>query len=247
MEEGEPHGQARPLKRARESSPKDNGPPDEQPRHVDKKQLTSIPNCFNALDSNLLTLIYSTLPDLRSLAHLAMSCRHMRTALRDNESSIARNLAARLIDDDIPEGVKLAFIIVKAHSIDTRSPQAVRQFCETYVNRYNKEEHNEPRKDLYNLRALPTIRRIFDAAREISEWVWSAIDWPLVATSIQMSRSEEARLRRYIYIGEIGFTLLHQHSYGPPYEYIDRKSDLRRIFRDDELPATKLIELSSNF
>lgn len=250
MEKEEPRGRARLLERARELLREDNVSPDELPRHVDKRQVADFPHklSLNAMAPEILRHIYSNLPDLRSVAHMAMSCKGMRNALREEESFIAKKLAARIIDDDDEHTVKLAFLAVKIHPRDKRSLEAVTRFCETYVRCYDKNEHEEPQKDLYSLRALPTIHQISNAARETAEWVWSAIEWPIVDTSAkQMSRTEERRLRRYIYIGEIGVSLLYHLPRGPPSRAIKKGTELYLHLPADSMPTTDLIIASALF
>ncbi|KAI8629639.1 hypothetical protein F5Y19DRAFT_484554 [Xylariaceae sp. FL1651] len=157
---------------------------------------------LEALPLEIQVHIFCDLPEAVHALALSITSKHMRAVLTRNEGIIAREIARTTIKDDNLAGVKLAFMAAEVRFIDRTSPEAVSQFCDTYV-------HHEPwRLDLYRLCVLPTIRRTYSTISNFVKWGWTKQGLPLVDTPREMSATEAARQARFCYILETGFALL---------------------------------------
>lgn len=143
--------------------------------------------------------------DARSIINLTNACRFFRCIAQDPQkhSSIARNLAGKILDEhNSGGGVKLAFMVIAARSIDPESPEQIKAFLDTYAH------HNEQPPELYRLSAVMSIESMHEDVCQLLHWMKvNGLIWPLMETGRKFSATELARQKRACYTLEIAFRL----------------------------------------
>ncbi|KAI1098192.1 hypothetical protein F4804DRAFT_338452 [Jackrogersella minutella] len=89
------------------------------------------------LSPELIVEILSHLPRPKSILAFGLSSRQIYKILRDNESTIARNMAVTIIGNDDPRVVNMAFTACQARLVQDPTLSALRELLKTYVHPNN--------------------------------------------------------------------------------------------------------------
>ncbi|KAI1774822.1 hypothetical protein F4818DRAFT_419084 [Hypoxylon cercidicola] len=168
------------------------------------------PSPFERLPPETIIQIFSSLTSLKSVLHLCLASRRFHAILSQNEGAIARGFAITLLEEDDPSLLKLAFMACESRIVDQGSKDSVAEFIAAYVHR-----DNWPLK-LYRFRALHSLAKTNMGVELLVDWIATyATTWPLKLESKAYTRTEITRLKRYIYIWEVGVCLFESVSRKP--------------------------------
>ncbi|KAI1413228.1 hypothetical protein F5Y13DRAFT_179698 [Hypoxylon sp. FL1857] len=158
---------------------------------------------FDGFPVETILPIFCSLPNVGAVLNFGAISRKHQAILLENEGVIARNLAIRILGDDDPGLVKLAFIACYARDIIRQSIQGVRQFLEAYVNRGRWPTQ------FYRLRALGAMPKINMGIELLEDWIATyGMLWPVTLEDKCFTATESLRLRRHLYILEAAVTIL---------------------------------------
>ncbi|KAI0882256.1 uncharacterized protein GGS22DRAFT_195994 [Annulohypoxylon maeteangense] len=161
--------------------------------------------CYlDRLAPELIINIVSMLPDVKSVLALGSTSHKYRAITIHNEGTIARNMAVKILGDDDPEVVRLAFLACKATLIKNPDARLIRKFIKNYVNPADHAPF------LYRLRAVDLMGDLSASVELLLDWTSTyATLWPVKVDNRAFTATETTRMRRIIYLAEAGIRLLH--------------------------------------
>ncbi|KAI2463217.1 hypothetical protein F4781DRAFT_437650 [Annulohypoxylon bovei var. microspora] len=128
---------------------------------------TNIEKGVNPLDflaPEMIVNIISNLPNLKSVLAFSLTSRRIHSILVHNESTIARNIAAKLLEDDDPNVVRLAFLACQAGLIKVPSVHCAQKFLSAFVN------PTENPSRLYRFRTLASMPSLSMSVELLLDW-----------------------------------------------------------------------------
>ncbi|KAI0837163.1 hypothetical protein F5Y06DRAFT_297950 [Hypoxylon sp. FL0890] len=159
-------------------------------------------NPLDGLATETIIPIFCKLPNVKSILAFGAISKKYHAILSKHEGIIARNHATKILGDDDPGVVKLAFIACYARFIIRRTTEGLQQFLEAYVHRDNWPSQ------FYRLRAFSVMPRMNMGIELVEDWLATyGMLWPVKSVFKGFTPTESSRVRRGLYMLEAAVTI----------------------------------------
>ncbi|KAI0895966.1 hypothetical protein F4806DRAFT_502796 [Annulohypoxylon nitens] len=158
---------------------------------------------FDRLAPELIANIISLLPNAKSVSSFSQTSRWCHAIVKEHEGAIARYMAATLLVDDDPELIRLAFLACQAALVKYRDHRRARAFIKDFIN------PGELESQIYKYHALAFMGDLNVGIELLLDWTATyGMIWPVRLENKAFTETESSRMRRILYLTEIGIRLL---------------------------------------